>query len=238
MAFSFVESKLTRTTIYIDGFNLYYSRLKGTPFKWLDIVKLFGQKILHAQDPGAELVKVKFFTAPVKASYARHGDTSSQAQTQYHRALKARYPDLIEIINGFHVFEPSMLPIHQPAVDPSKSKVTAVWMIEEKQTDVNLALHAYRDAVRGTCDQLVFCSNDSDMEPALQMIRNDVPDAKIGLVTPLRGKEHGNAQVANKRLTNLAHWVRQHIRDDELTASQLPQHVPTRKKPASKPTHW
>lgn len=126
MAFSFVEPSLTRTTIYIDGFNLYYSRLKGTAYKWLDLVELFGQKILHAQDPGAKLVKVKFFTAPVKASYARHGDTSSQAQTQYHRALQARYPELIEIINGFHVFEPSMLPIHHPSVDPSKSKVTAV----------------------------------------------------------------------------------------------------------------
>lgn len=29
------------TTIYIDGFNLYYGALKGTPYKWLDIVKLF-----------------------------------------------------------------------------------------------------------------------------------------------------------------------------------------------------
>jgi uncharacterized LabA/DUF88 family protein len=238
VAFSFVEPRLTRTTIYIDGFNLYYSRLKGTTYKWLDIVELFGQKILHVQDPGATLVKVKFFTAPVKASYARHGDNSSQAQTQYHRALQARHPVLIEIINGFHVFEPNMLPVHRPAVDPSKNNVTAVWVIEEKQTDVNLALHAYRDAVRGTCDQLVFCTNDSDMEPALQMIRNDVPDAKIGLVTPLRGKEYGNAQVPNKRLTRLAHWVRHHIRDDELEASQLPLHVPTRKKPASKPPHW
>ena len=24
-----------RTIIYIDGYNLYYSRLKNTPFKWL-----------------------------------------------------------------------------------------------------------------------------------------------------------------------------------------------------------
>jgi len=25
-----------RTSIYIDGFNLYYSAVKGTPYKWLD----------------------------------------------------------------------------------------------------------------------------------------------------------------------------------------------------------
>ena len=29
-----------RTQVYVDGFNLYYGALQGTPFKWLDPVKL------------------------------------------------------------------------------------------------------------------------------------------------------------------------------------------------------
>ena len=29
-----------RTRVYVDGFNLYYGALKGTPFKWLDPVRL------------------------------------------------------------------------------------------------------------------------------------------------------------------------------------------------------
>ena len=28
---------LMRTSIYIDGFNLYYRAVRGTPFKWLDL---------------------------------------------------------------------------------------------------------------------------------------------------------------------------------------------------------
>ena len=28
---------MARTIVYIDGFNLYYRALKGTPDKWLDI---------------------------------------------------------------------------------------------------------------------------------------------------------------------------------------------------------
>jgi hypothetical protein len=44
--------------------------------------------------------------------------------------------------------------------------------------------------------------------------------------------------ISHKRLTAQADWIRHHIRDDELAACQLPQHVQTRKKPASKPTHW
>lgn len=29
-----------RTIVYIDGFNLYYRALKGTPFKWLNLQSL------------------------------------------------------------------------------------------------------------------------------------------------------------------------------------------------------
>ncbi|MBS0466227.1 MAG: NYN domain-containing protein, partial [Proteobacteria bacterium] len=155
MVFSLAVTPLTRTVIYIDGYNLYYSRLKGTPYKWLDIAALFRDRIVLQQDPGAEVATIKYFTAPVKASYARHGEASVQAQTQYHRALQARSPGLIQIINGFHIFEPTSLPSYQVGADPSKSSVARVWMIEEKQSDVNIALHAYRDAVRGACDQLV-----------------------------------------------------------------------------------
>lgn len=238
VVFSLVAAPLTRTVIYIDGYNLYYSRLKRTPYKWLDIAALFRDRILLQQDPGAEVVAIKYFTAPVKASYARHGEASVQAQTQYHRALQAHHPGLIQIINGFHIFEPTSLPSYQVDVDPSKSSVARVWMIEEKQTDVNIALHVYRDAVRGACDQLVICSNDSDMEPALRMIREDAPTLVVGLVMPLLEKNRVQGKVPNKRLTSLAHWVRHYIRDDELAQSQLPQNVPTRKKPASKPGHW
>lgn len=114
-----------------------------------------------------------------------------------------------------------------------------VWMIEEKQTDVNIALNVYRDAVRGEFDQVVVCSNDSDMEPALRMIREDVPAVKVGVILPLRGGDaEGKPAPANKRLLPHAHWVRRYIRDDELQASLLPQNVQTKKKPASKPPHW
>src|SRR5262245_64630730 len=29
--------KQPRTIVYIDGFNLYYRRLKGTPYRWLNL---------------------------------------------------------------------------------------------------------------------------------------------------------------------------------------------------------
>lgn len=231
-------SILIKTNIYIDGYNLYYSRLKGTAFKWLDLAALFRDQIVMQQDPHAQVQSIKFFTSPVKASYARHGQASEHAQTQYHRALLAKYPDLIEIVKGFHIFQPTALPVFEEGRAPCKAKVAKVWMIEEKQTDVNIALHAYRDVARGVCDQVVICSNDSDLEPALRWIRQDVPSAIIGLIMPLKPQAAGDGKVPNKRLTPLAHWVRHHILDDELIRAQLPQSVHTKKKPAVKPQHW
>lgn len=34
--------RLVGTYVYIDGFNLYYRALKGTPYKWLDLERLCG----------------------------------------------------------------------------------------------------------------------------------------------------------------------------------------------------
>ena len=233
-----MAGRLSKTTIYIDGYNLYYSRLQGTAFKWLDVVAPFRDQILAVQDPNIEVTTVKFFTAPVKANFARHGEASEQAQEQYHRALRAKYPGVVEIIHGFHIFQPTSLPAHVEGQPPSKADRARVWMIEEKLSDVNLALHVYRDAMRGVAEQLVICSNDSDLEPALQFVRRAAPQVKIGLVMPLREGAKGQGMISNKRLTSQASWVRHHIRDEELAQSQLPANVQTKKKPASKPSHW
>jgi uncharacterized LabA/DUF88 family protein len=62
-----------------------------------------------------------------------------------------------------------------------------VWRLEEKQTDVNISLHAYRDAAKGLAEQLVFVSNDTDLEPALLAIREDFGDRhQIGVAIPAR----------------------------------------------------
>lgn len=226
-----------KTSVYVDGYNLYYSRLKGTPWKWLDLGHLFAAEILHQQDPCTKLEQLSYFTAPIKASYARHGQESNASQTQYHRALAAMHPSLLKIVEGFHIFHPTALPLFEPDRDPSKARQAKVWMLEEKQTDVNLALHAYRDAISGQFDQVVICSNDSDIEPALKMIREDAPLVRIGLVTPLHPPPHSKS-VPNQRLVKLAHWVRGHIRDEELAKAQMPERVATKKKPAIKPAYW
>ena len=97
----------------------------------------------------------------------------------------------------------------------------------------------YRDTSKGHVDQVVLVSNDSDAEPVLEAIVEDFPQIKIGLIMPLSEPAPARrGRPASTVLSNLAHWSRTYIREDELAGAMLPEQVPTRKKPARKPLHW
>lgn len=53
---------MKKTIVYIDGYNLYYGLLKGTPYKWLDLLS-FSRSLLAADH---EILAINYFTAPVK----------------------------------------------------------------------------------------------------------------------------------------------------------------------------
>ena len=164
---------MSRTIVFIDGFNLYYSRFCGTPFKWLDVVALFRDESLRVQDPKSVVIGVQYFTAPIKASYATHGVVSEQAQTQYHRALVARHAGLMQVVQGFHTFEVATLPAHTPGTPANKSTRSAVWMIEEKQADVEPAIRwcrrnnhtRFKTRCPATCYPLPTCMAPSKVPP-------------------------------------------------------------------------
>ena len=223
-----------KTNVYVDGYNLYYGCLKHSAYKWLDLKSLLADKILHTQDPDAELGIIKFFTADVKAKIASRGQAAQIAQFQYHRGLQQLYPDEISIIKGFYSLERANLPAYKKP--PDKSDRVEVWRLEEKQTDVNIVLEAYRDACKGEIEQLVFVTNDSDIEPVLRAIREDFADTvRIGVVVPRLKSNH---RPTNVSLSQYADWTRHHILEDELQNSQLPDQIPTRKKPIKRPDYW
>lgn len=81
LAFSGVGNVPKRTAVYIDGFNLYYGALKGTPYKWLDIQALWGRVL----SPVHQVVAVKYFTAKVADTPSKPG--VAQRQQTYLDAL-------------------------------------------------------------------------------------------------------------------------------------------------------
>lgn len=156
------------TIAYVDGYNLFYGRLRNTKYKWLDIFKLLNT-IIEIQDPKSNLVKVKYFSAIIKQNFASHGAQSVQAQLAYHRALQHLYGDQIEIILGYHTVEKGTPPKYQKPIN--KNERVEIWEFEEKQTDVNLALHLYKDSLSKNYEQQVLaelcssCTKNTIMAP-------------------------------------------------------------------------
>ena len=87
-----------RTAVYIDGFNLYYGAVKGTPYKWLDLEKMVGSLL----GKGHDLVRIKYFTAIVSAR--SRNDRSALNQQLYLRAVRSN--PLIEVHLGHFMTHP------------------------------------------------------------------------------------------------------------------------------------
>jgi 6-hydroxy-3-succinoylpyridine 3-monooxygenase len=234
-----------RTRIYIDGYNFYYGCLRGTPYKWLDLLPLFDRHILPS-----ELIKdadgrqrqsvllqspaIKFFTAKILETVARAPDSVS-SQARYHTALRKQHEGRIELVEGYYAVNKMKVKIvdaEAPDSPPRACQEIQAWKVEEKQSDVNLALQAYHDAITGQIDQAVIVTNDTDIAPALEMIRTHTK-VLIGIVVPTTD----HTRQPNTDLVKRAHWTRRHITAHELAACQLPRVIPGR-KPTTKPESW
>lgn len=230
----------TRTAVYIDGYNLYYGRLRGTQFKWLDLIK-FIENFLQQRDQNEQLIFVHLFTAYALASFAGHRQSSVEAQSSYIRALSKKYPDQFRVTYGKHTFDKngSLLPTFIEGQLYDRTVRSRVWLLEEKKTDVNLAITMYRDVARGICDRIILVSNDSDAEPSLKAIREDFPNVMVGVITPIHPPKGLDAdRRLSGSLAKQADWIIRSIADTDLSNAQLPDTIPTNKKPIRKPNYW
>ena len=205
-----------RTSVYIDGFNLYYRALKGTPYKWLDLKTL----VSHLLQPHHRITAVKYFTAKVSGAF---DPNQPIRQKTYIRALESHIPEFSVYYGHFlsHEVSAPKAPLTRP---PQFVKIVKT---EEKGSDVNLAVHLLNDAWRDRYDCAIVISNDSDLAEPLRLIRKQ-NNKMIGLISPLlRGHP-------SRELQKHAHFVKR-IREGVLKISQLPSPIPgtTIRKPAS-----
>jgi len=105
---------------------------------------------------------------------------------------------------------------------------------EEKRTDVNIALWMLHDAQMDLCDRMVLVSGDSDLLPAITMVKDHWPKKEIIVYVPAKNASRGAAlelrSVADKDKT---------LPLDLLKKSQFPASVPTGSgQMATKPSSW
>ncbi len=207
-----------RTSIYIDGFNLYYGCLKKSPYKWLDLKKLFESLL----DSSHQINKIKYYTAHISS---RNDNEASRTRQRYYLNALERYIPELEIYYGHYLTHK----INAKVVNPPP-EFTQVYKTEEKGSDVNLALHVLNDAWLDEYDCAVIVSNDSDLAESLRLVKNQTKKL-IGVVFP--NTDH--KRKPSRELVQYADFIKP-IRQNLLKNSQLPDNIPGTE--IYKPAEW
>lgn len=165
-----------RSIIYIDGFNLYYGAVRHTQNKWLDLEKLFTR--LRPHD---EIQTIYYFTALIRGSRKNHQSTYLEALATLPR---------VKIILG--KFKPKTVRcLVKSCSQPADERLFAV--LEEKRTDVSISVQMLDDAYQNRADRLILVTGDSDLVPALNVIKMRFPKKTIHVYVPARHKGRGAA---------------------------------------------
>ena len=157
---------LKSTIVYIDGSNLYYGQLRDTPYKWLDL-KAFARKLLL---PEYVFDTVKYFTSRVVDKTDGHQRAARQAG--YIDALSNLGVQVFEGYYRMRVERLEAVGRHCKACSlVSHPGYVRGTRLSEKLTDVNIATEMLKDAYENKADAFVLISGDSDLAPALRVVR-------------------------------------------------------------------
>jgi hypothetical protein len=211
---------LLRTNFYIDGFNLYYGAVKGTPYKWLDLEALCHRLCSTVLDRRAALNRVRYFTALVNGT---HDPMAPFRQRVFLRALATRSNVTVHL--GFFLSSVVKATVANPPPIHIMVRKT-----EEKGSDVNLATYLLPDGVRGEYDQAVVITNDSDLCEPIRAVRSEF-QLSVGFINPSPTRrpsvELGRAATFTRRL-----------RTNYLAGSQFPPTLNDAAGMLHKPPSW
>ena len=192
-----------RVYVYVDGFNLYYRALRGTPHRWLNL-ETMARRLLR---PGDTVEQIRYFTARVKA---RAGDPDAPRRQQIYLSALGTLPK-VEFHFGSFLSKTKKRPL---AAVPTR--FVEVLDTEEKGSDVNLAVHLVNDAWENNFDVALVLSQDTDLIEPLRMVSRGRKKT-VGLIwLDGRRPDHGMVSAAT--------FVR-HLTAADLAASQLPDRI-------------
>lgn len=217
VASALTETALVKTSIYVDGFNLYYGCVRGTCYRWLDLGKLC--RILL---PRHDIKAIKYFTALVDP---RPGDPGKQQrQKMYIRALET-IPNLTVYYGQFKTEKVWRPMVNTPGTE---ERLVRILDTKEKGSDVNLATHLLVDGFKNEYGIAVVVSNDSDLVAPILAVREHL-GCDVGVINPHRN--------ANPELRRAASFYRR-IRERHLRKSLFPDVMEDKEGRIIKPMGW
>lgn len=216
---------VTRTIVYIDGFNLYYRALKGTPNKWLDIAAMC-RAVLPAS---CAVTGINYYTAHVS------GRTDPGAPARQHAYLRAlrTLPGVTVHFGNFLVSQKWAGLVQPPDFRPTVTlpagpppQVAYVWKTEEKGSDVNLGVHLVRDAFHGHFDMAAVLTNDTDLVEPVRIVSQEL-GLPVMLLTPTAKPATSLVKVATGGVRHIQPYVGPcQLPDPLLVPGKPPLHKP------------
>lgn len=188
---------MARIAVFVDGFNVYHaleSQRAYHRYKWLDYAAL-ARCYVGSKDT---VERVCLFTA-----YATWNPDKVKRHQAYVRVLRKRGVKLV--MGKFKRKDRVCRLCHRQ-----------FQTFEEKYTDVNIAIHLLRGAYLDEFDKAILISADTDIIPALSMVRELFPTKQVGVVIPI-----GSYGMEMKQACDF-HFQ---MKESQLARSQLPDEV-------------
>ena len=157
---------MKKTIVYIDGYNLYYGLLKGTSYKWLDLFA-FARRLLPDDH---DIVEVKYFTS-CALTYP-HDSAAVERQNIYLQAILSLAN--VRVISGFFKKSKVLMPVAEMQCrecEVPHNGLVRVVRLEEKRSDVNLAVEMMVDAAQSDAECLVVITGDADQVGTIEAAR-------------------------------------------------------------------
>jgi NYN domain len=205
-----------KTNVYVDGFNLYYGAVKGTPYKWLNI-----RQMCETAFPKNAIAEIHYCTAIVQD--APWDPEQSIRQQTFIRALQSTD---VEVHYGSFLSKVVRMPRAKRL--PGQSRFVMVLKTEEKGSDVALGSLLVAHGYQGRYEAAIVVSNDSDLVLPIRIVREEL-GLPVGLLNP-----HKRFSV---ELSKAASFRRQ-IREGLLKSSQFPRTVADEHGTITKPDRW
>lgn len=168
---SFILAPMIRVHCYIDGFNLFHaiddisraSRGELNYYKWLNLSKLMA---VFTDPKVHKIEQIKYFSA-----YPTWKPKQHEKHLIYVKALQST--GVNPILGQFKekdIYCPECGLTHKGH--------------EEKESDVNIAVHLISDAYEDRFDHAFIVSRDSDLVGPIKYIRAKFPNKRIKVIAP------------------------------------------------------
>jgi uncharacterized LabA/DUF88 family protein len=170
---------MSRIAFLIDGFNLYHAldcRAKYRKYKWVSLSMLSQCFVINKSD---SVAGIYYFTTLA---------TWDAGKVACHRLfIKAQESEGVQVVYGEFKRKDRFCTLCKK------------WFrsVEEKQTDVNIAINLFRLAVSGVYDKAIIISVDTDLTPAVKAVQSTFPGKQIGVVLPIGRASEDFKQIAD-----------------------------------------